>query len=192
MIENLFDRIKLVKAVISDPQTAKRVSQAAATRLIGDYKQRIFLQGFASDNTQIGLYSTNPFYINPDDPEKFIGVKKPALKPIGKTGKTVFKSTGKPHKTAYLTRGYEQLRGLVGKNNPTVNLDYSSSLRVSIKVVPVGDSYSVEITDPLLAEIMQAQELRFGKIIHEPTAEEKEGGEEAARLELLAILEEID
>ena len=188
MLDSLIDRLTLLSEVFRDPETERRMSQAAAIAVIADYKQRIFFEGLDSNNTPIGTYSTNPFYQNPNS---LVGV--PAnFKPEGKTGKTVFKSTGQAHKTKYLGNGYSELRQLTGRQNTKVDLNFSGSLNFSVKVEPRGNTFAVTYTDDLSAEIMEGQELRFGKTIHEPTEQEREAGTQAARLELEAILEEID
>ena len=197
MLDSLIDRLTLLSEVFRDPETERRMSLAAANAVIPEYKQRIFREGLASDGSLIGTYSKSPFYVNPNNETLFIGVPKPKFKPEGKYGQTVFKN-GKPHKTKYLANGYLELRNSIGRvaqnsDNPeNVNLDFSSTLRVSIDIEPRGNSFAVTYTDPASADIMEYQEVRFGKTIHEPTAEEREAGTQAARLELEAILEEID
>jgi hypothetical protein len=189
-MENLFDRLEALKTIIEDEATAKRISQVAAFAVIADYQQRIFNEGLASDNTPIGQYSVNPFYINPNS-DALVGVATSNIKPVGKTGQTVFKN-GKPHKTKYLTRGYAELRENTGRQSAKVDLNFSGSLFISIKVKEVGNVSFVSYTNEELAGIMAAQERRFMKEISTPTEQEREVGLEAARDEFLAILEEID
>jgi hypothetical protein len=189
-MEKLFERLEALKTIIEDEATAKRISQVAAIAVIADYQQRIFDDGLASDNTPIGQYSVNPFYINPNS-DALAGVASSSIKPVGKTGQTVFKN-GKPHKTKYLTRGYAELRENTGRQSAKVDLNFSGSLFISIKVKEVGNVSFVSYTNEELAGIMAAQERRFMKEISTPTEQEREVGLEAARDEFLAILEEID
>ena len=184
----ILERLEMLKTVIEDDNTAKRISQAAAFQVIAEYKQRIFSEGLDSSGAPIGTYSVNPFYINP---KTLIGVKAAGIKPEGKNGQTVFKN-GKPHKTKYLTQGYAQLRDLTGRQSSTVDLNFSGSLFESIKVTESGLVSRVTYTNAKNAEIMAGQEQHFTRDISSVSDEEREQGEEAARNELLAILEEID
>lgn len=96
---------------------------------------RIFEDGKKSDGSLIGQYSTTPMYANPDyQPRKGnittkSGGKLSGLLPtIGKTGKSVFESTGLPHKTTYLEGGYKELRNRTGKRIDKVNIRFTNDL----------------------------------------------------------------
>lgn len=96
---------------------------------------RIFEEGKKSDGSLIGQYSTDPMYANPDyQPRKGAiktsgGGKLQGLTPtIGKTGKSVFASTGLPHKTTYLPGGYKELRQRQGRKVDHVNIRYTNDL----------------------------------------------------------------
>ena len=99
-LESIAERLLALKAIAQDSNTQKRVSQAAAFRVIAEYKTRIFVDGLATDLQPIGQYSFTSFYINPNSPQLF-GVSSSAIKPAGKKGQTTFKN-GNPHKTKYL------------------------------------------------------------------------------------------
>ncbi len=81
---------------------------------------RIFIDGKASNGTNIGSYnSTKPLYVNPlTAPKKF--AKK------GMSGKTKFKN-GKPHKTGYFS-SYKDFRAALDRPTSFVNLNLSSQL----------------------------------------------------------------
>lgn len=85
---------------------------------------RIFEDGKKSDGSLIGQYSTTPMYANPD----FQPSKSGITPPTGKTGKSVFASTGLPHKTTYLAGGYKELRQRLGRKVDHVNLRYTNDL----------------------------------------------------------------
>ncbi len=189
-MESLIARLEALSQIIGDDATARRISQVAAFRVIGDYKQRIFRLGLATDGDAIGQYSVNPFYINPNS-EILLSVASSGIKPAGKTGQTVFKN-GKPHKTKYLARGYAELREATNRQSATVDLNFSGSLFASIEVVEVNGVSVVSYTNPELAARMRWQELHFAKDISVVSETEREAGQEAARDELLAILEELD
>lgn len=185
---NAIARLKILSEVIANENTARRISQAAAFQVIAEYKQRIFFNGLDSTGNEIGQYSVNPFYINP---LTLTTVKASGIKPMGKNGQSIFKN-GNPHKTKYLTQGYAELRSLTGRQASTVDLNFSGSLFQSIKVTENGSISAVTYTNDEMANIMEGNEARFSKDISTVSVDERELGEEAARNELLAILEEID
>jgi len=190
---NAIARLKILSEVIANENTAKRISQVAAFQVIAEYKQRIFFEGLDSSGSPIGQYSVNPFYINPLTltTVKASGIK-PQGKPIGNNkGKTVFKN-GNAYKTKYLTKGYQELRELTGRNSDKVDLNFSGSLFESIKVVETGLVSVLTYTNSDLAEIMEGNETRFEKEISTISDDESKIGQTAAQNELLAILEEID
>lgn len=185
---NVIDRLQLIKRVIETPEIARRISNVAANEVIADYKERIFVFGEDSNNNQIGTYSTNPFYINP---LTLIGVAADDVKPLeGKTGKKVFAS-GKKHVTKYLPQGYKQLRELTDRGSQKVDLNFSGSMFLSIKIENDGLNAVIRFTDDRSAQIMEAQEIRFGKTISEPTELERKKGAETASNELRIILDEL-
>ncbi len=81
---------------------------------------------------------------------------------------------------------------MIGANSDTVDLNFSGSLFESIKVTESGTVSAITYTNDEMANIMEANETRFGKDISTVSTDERELGETAARNELLAILEEID
>lgn len=190
MLTEIIDRLNLLKEISSDSRTAKRISQVAAFRVIGEYKQRIFTEGLDTFGSKIGSYSTNPFYINPNSPT-LLGVSTSGIKPEGKTGKTKFKN-GKPHRSKYLSEGYAELRQLTGRQSDTVDLNFSGSLERSVKVIEFGEISTVTYTIESEAEKMIWNETRFGTEIHTVSDEERNAGSEAGQLEFLAILDEND
>jgi hypothetical protein len=185
---NAIARLKILSEVIANENTAKRISQAAAFQVIAEYKQRIFFNGLDSTGNPIGQYSVNPFYINP---LTLTTVAADGVIPEGKNGQKVFKN-GNPHKTKYLTQGYKQLRQLTDRQSDKVDLNFSGSLFQSIKVTENSNVSAVTYTNDEMANIMEGNEARFSKDISTVSVDERELGEEAARNELLAILEEID
>lgn len=104
--------------------------------------ERIFVKGQNSNETSIGSYNTTDgLYINPDKaPRKTKNKAKgiAGLQPIGKTGKTVFASTGKPHKTAYVT-SYADLKNKIGQSSSVVNLVLFGDLQSNLSSGSRGD-----------------------------------------------------
>ena len=97
-----------------------------------------------------------------------------------------------PYKTKYLTQGYSELRKLTDRQNAYVDLNFSGSVEKSVKVRQEGLNSYVSYTSQKSIDIMEGQEVRFGTDIMPPTEQEIADGQEAAQLELLAILEELD
>lgn len=187
ILQNIINRLELVKSVLNSDSTRTRLSQVAAFAVIAEYKDRIFTQGLTTDGTKIGRYSTVPFYQNPNS---LIGVPKGGVSPLGKNGQSRFKN-GKNKKTRYLPSGYAELRELTGRQSNTVDLNLSGSLSQSIQVVEDGGLFKVRYTIPEEAEKMEANERRFGVVISEPSEEEREAGIRAAAEELEFILNNL-
>lgn len=186
-LQNLINRLELLRLVVTAPETSERISQVAAVTVIAEYKDRIFVRGETTSGSPIGQYSTVPFYQNPN---KLIGVASSGITPEGKTGQKVFKN-GKPHKTKYLSGGYSELRDSTGRQSGTVDLNFSGSLQNSIKVVFESGTSVIRYTSDIEAEKMIGNEQRFGAVISDISDEERELGERAASEEFAAILEEI-
>jgi hypothetical protein len=188
MIENIRQRLEILKAVISKPETAKRLSTVSAFAVIAEYKNRIFVDGQTTDGSPIGQYSNNPFYQNPNT---LTGVAASGVTPVGKYGNTTFKN-GKPHKTRYLSNGYSELRTLTGRQNSTVDLNFSGSLERSIKVVQDGETAVIRYTSDSESAKMTQNERRFGVDISTVSDDERKIGSDAAAEEIRFILDEID
>lgn len=184
----LLERLEILSQVIADDNTARRISKAAALAVLPEYTQRIFSEGLDSSGNPIGVYSVNPFYVNPNT---LIAVASAGIKPEGKNGQTQFKS-GKPHKTKYLTQGYKQLRELTDRQTAVVDLNFSGDLFRSVKAVEVGGISYVSYTSATQSLKMSGYEERTGRVISQVSDAEQEIGYKAAQNELLAILEEID
>ena len=89
--------------------------------VISEQSERIFTRGLDKDNSDIGQYSTNPLYVNPNNAPRRFPVK-------GKTKKTKFKS-GKPHKTGYFPE-YGEFKQTIGEGS-RVNLRLFRNLEVA-------------------------------------------------------------
>lgn len=201
-LENLKQRLKNLKDVISANETAKRISNIAATfNVIPEYKTRIFTDGLTTAGTPIGQYSTTPFYINPTT---LVGVAASGISPEGIGGAAKFKSgktkktggnplltSGKTRKTKYLKNGYSELRELTGRQNSTVDLNFSGALERSVQVVEEGNTAIIRYTNEEEAEKMTWAEERFGADISGVSDDERELGLRAAAIELRVILDSI-
>ena len=186
-LDNLKERLRLLKSALSNPQIQKRVSISAAFASIGEYKRRIFVNGLSSDLSQIGTYSETPFYQNPNN---LLGVSVSGITPLGKNGLDSFRS-GKKKKTRYLGGGYKELRELTGRQSDFIDLNFSGSTQGAIQVGEQGEEAVIGFVDEKSFLIMQGHEERYGKEIISFSEEERDFAIKAARNEFLAIIQEI-
>lgn len=186
-MNNILHRLNALKTIVGLDETARRVSTAAALTMLAKMKQRIFRLGLDSSNSQIGSYSIDPFYQNPN---KLVGVPTGSVKPAGKNGLGIFKN-GNPKKTKYLAQGYKELRELVGRQSDYVDLNFSGSLQLSMQVGFRGNVAVFGFINEEGVDKMEQNEARFGTIISEPTQEELELSRKAAANELIAIIQEL-
>lgn len=100
--------------------------ERAVRTTIAEQGVRIFVKGKDSSGGNIGQYNdSTPLYVDPNTAPGQASKLKP---PTGKTGRTIFASTGKPHKTTYV-KSYKALKQTLGMNVSFVDLQYSGTLR---------------------------------------------------------------
>ena len=158
------DQIKRLKIALTDPKNIRKALTLAATSSLSEMDKRIFVQGKKADETPIGTYSTKPIYVNPVRDAVISPRKRLTLAPRGKQGSTKpFKSSGNPRKTVYFSDGYKQLRLNKGLDLFKVNLEYGSTMRQNIAVIPESDFVvSVQFKDEQQAKKKSGNEKRFG------------------------------
>jgi|GEM_PF-5344872 len=183
----LIERLRLLEAAILSSETQRRISIAASIAVLSAMKRRIFNDGLATDGSKIGTYSTYSFYKNPNS---LLGVPKGGVKPQGKNGLAIFKN-GKQKKTKYLASGYKELRELVGRQSDYVDLSFSGSMQQSLQFGIRNNDAVVGFTNQESADVMAQNEERFGLEIQETSESESELGINAARNELLFIIEQF-
>lgn len=151
---------------IADRLDAQAVDVAVVqsmTELLGDFKQRVFVDGLDSEGNKLGTYSEKPNYYTKDQ-----FVRKSAFKAQGKdsdeNSKTgVIRTTtavynintqkkksiavkktsggGMTERTSmYLPQGYKEFRQIQGRQTEFVDLDYSGSLNKAYRVFKFGDT----------------------------------------------------
>lgn len=136
-----------IKKLIEDEKPLFIAAQTA----LSDLSERVFTNGKTINGGSYQYNSTSPLYANP---KKTFGTASNLNPPTGKTGKTVFASTGDPHKTTWV-ESYKALRGIVDRETAFVNLvavgDLKSDIenRTSGDVTPhkVSDGYIVKAAD---------------------------------------------
>lgn len=184
-IENQIKRLqKLVTRLSNDKLITERVTTVAALESLADYKDRIFTEGKATNESRIGDYSTKPFYAGKS---QLKGLPKSKFKPVGKDGKSQFKN-GRKKKTTYLSQGYFEFRKRAGRQNRTVDLNLTGASSRSIQLGTRGDLVVFGFTDDKRREILEGNERRFKKAIFTLSSGEQDTFQDAARRELAFII----
>lgn len=152
----------------------------AASRLLGNIKNRIQRQGKATDGADIGTYSSKPFYAS-----KGQFAKKGAFKPVGQRGfkgeriKRVkgkyvkrqkredwtYKVYKRKVKTMYLQHGYKQLRDIQGRQTQFIDLTYSTDLMASYQLAQESKRVLLGLTSEVQSRKREGLEKRFGAIL---------------------------
>lgn len=178
-------RIELTNA----PALQTRVTLVAALAVLGVFKRRIFVAGKDAQGAQIGAYSTEPLYINPNA-TSLRGVGKSGLKPSGKDGADKFKN-GKKKKTAYLDKGYKELRDRTGRQSGFVDLNLSGASEQTVQVGRSGNRIALGFTNKAREKILKGNETRFKKRIFVLSKEDRDAFAQAAEREFRTILRAI-
>lgn len=157
-----------LKSFIKELETKNRGFQMAVISTHHKQAKRIFQDGVASDESQIGQYnSTNPLYV---DPNTTFGNTSKLKPPRGKHGETEFKTgkkAGQPHKTTYVD-SYKELRNLVGRKTDKVNLVASGELQSDFSKGNIkinANSYQTKLSKPKNVKKIDGLEKKYGKII---------------------------
>lgn len=126
----------------------KNAGIAAVNSVLAAQKKRIFGQGKASDNSQIGRYSTKATSIS----------KKQQAK---QTGKTYFKG------------GYREYKSLIGKGSSFVNLRNTDQMQMDLGTQVIGNNeFAIGFTNDFNADKMEWMEAKYGKNISDTTNKE--------------------
>jgi hypothetical protein len=142
--------------------------RTVATTTMAEMKTRIHENGLASDGTLIGKYSRKPMYVS-----KSANVGRSFGRPIGKTGKSKFKS-GADHSSRYFPGGYDEYKTTIGRNKlGSVNLSLSGQLNSQLSIQPTETGYGIGWEDAEKFKIAKAMEKKYGKKIWALTEEEK-------------------
>ena len=135
VIRNLTQRL-------TNPQSIDNTIKRIATTMLAELGTRVFEEGKASDEGDIGLYSKKPIYVSvASNPARSFG------RPIGKTGKSKFESgkkAGQDHKSRYFPQGYDQYKTTVGRNQlGKVNLSLSGQFSRQMTIIPTAKGYGI-------------------------------------------------
>ena len=177
---------KLVDRLLDSKAIQNRVTTVAALEVFADYKDRIFKEGRASDESRIGDYDTKPYYVSKS---QLKGLPKSKFKPKGKNGKAKFKN-GKTKKSTYVKKGYFEFRKVAGRQNRFVDLNLTGASARSIQLGTQGTFVVFGFTDDKRRKILEANELRFKKNIFSLSLQERKTFQIAAIREIRFIISE--
>lgn len=114
------------------------ITRKIALNRLAEIQERIHEKGQASDGGDIGGYSTEPIYVSAKN-----NVGRSFGRPIGKTGKSKFKS-GEDHKSRYFAGGYNEYKTTIGRNEiGKVNLSLSGQMNSQLTVMETANGYGI-------------------------------------------------
>lgn len=135
--------------------------------------KRVTEDGLNYKGEPFSAYSNTPTYIDTikNSPRK--------LPPKGKTGRSVFKSTGKPHKTTYFGDGYKEFRERIGRDGTKKNFELTTEMWRNFNVVGItttGEIVTVSLAglDKETQAKLDGNSKREGYSIIEASEEERE------------------
>lgn len=131
-----------------------------ATTMRAEMSVRIHSEGKNANDSDIGQYSTKPIYVSAkSNPGRSFG------RPVGKTGKSKFQSTGLDHTSRYFEGGYNEFKTAIGRNQlGKVNLSLSGQLSNQFSVIPTSEGYGVGWADTEKRERADHLENKYGKV----------------------------
>jgi hypothetical protein len=151
---NVKDVILNIKHKLLSNESQQALIQTIAQAVYASNQKRVFTHGLKLNNSPIGKYSNKALYVgNKNSPKK--------VKPIGKTGKTVFKN-GKKHKTQYFSDGYKGYRASQGRDASRVNLYLTGSLFSNFQNVKTANGYTIGFLSAKKGKIADGLEEHFG------------------------------
>lgn len=155
-------------AKLLNPEAIDSTVRKTATTMLAEIKTRVFEEGQATSG-DIGKYSTKPLYVSiTANPGRSFG------RPIGKTGRSTFISTGADHKSRYFERGYDQFKTAIGRNQlGKVNLSLSGQLNNQMTVIATSKGYGLGWANKEMFNRAKYFELKY-KPIWSLTDREKE------------------
>ncbi len=164
------ERTRLLIEKLKDKARAN-IFVPATTRLLGEVKNRIQLDGENTSGGQIGQYSTEPMYATREQFDRGSSFKPQGKKQVVNNGQRTKKTKGPDRKSMYLPGGYKELRNIQGKPIDKVNLTYRGDLMNSYQQTVKEN----EIVQGLVSEKeslkRQGLEKKYGSVL-KPQKEE--------------------
>lgn len=152
---NASEVILRLKQNLLSNESQQALLQTIAQAVYASNQKRVFTHGLNIYNSPIGKYSNKAIYVgNKNSPKK--------VKPIGKTGKTVFKN-GKKHKTQYFADGYRGYRASQDRDVSRVNLYLTGTLFSNFQNVKTANGYAIGFLSKKKGDIAEGLEEHFDK-----------------------------
>lgn len=187
-LDNLKQSLIAAKAILQNTSTRKRIETVAAFAVEAEHKDRIFVEGKASDGQKIGKYSTKAMYASRSMLE---GLPKGKFRPRGEVSKKKKFKNGNSRKAMYLQNGYAEFRQVVGRQNGTVDLNLTGTTFGQITTGTKGGKIVYGFTSQRASDIMYGHESRYNKDIVRLTKQELQTSIIAVDKEVTAILKTI-
>lgn len=193
--QEFLNKLQRVRLNISEDDTPLKL---ASYSVIAKQAKRIFTDGLNANGSEIGQYSTKDIWINPDPPKgDFVPRNSGGFTPTkGKTGKSVFASTGEPHKTSYF-KGWKGLREAQGLPTDNVKLDFTGELFSDFCNPQGGTPTTRKVSNtervtslrkPLSVTKLQGAEERYKAPIGTLTEDERQTFFETVRFEMRKLI----
>jgi len=139
----LQQHIQRIRKLSDELLKADRPVFLASQSALAEFSERVFTNGQSVTGGKFQYNDTTPLYVNPS---KTFGTTASLKPPTGKTGKTVFASTGKAHKTTWV-ESYKALRSRVGREDGFVNWVAFGDLKSEIENRSSGSVTPIKVAD---------------------------------------------
>lgn len=170
------DEILIKIANIQKPDVLKQISSDVAFSVLPEMVERVVDRGEDSNDSDIGVYSTDPIYVSG---EASVKPKKP-LK--GKYGAIKFKD-GSPHKSKYYPDGYSGYKKDTGRSIGKVNLSLTRQMMNELTVIQIEKGYGLGWDNSELIQRFRGFEKKYKKkILSSLTLKELEKAQEQAEI----------
>lgn len=188
-LNDLKQRLKEVgTALLENESVKKQVELSAALAVEAEHKNRIFVEGKATNGSQIGTYSKSEMYLSKS---QLVGLPKAKFEPQGKVNKTGEFKNGKKRKSMYLSDGYSEFRKTVGRQNGKVDLNLTGSTLANIQTGTKNGKPHYGFLTEKSKDLMAAHEVRFKKEIVKVSDSEVNVGIETAQKIVIDIIKSI-
>ncbi|ADX66962.1 Uncharacterised protein [Weeksella virosa] len=155
-IKAYLEMLKKIRVEATDIMSIP-IFQKIAEQTERSMKIRIFENGKATNNSEIGKYSEKPMRVSQN---QFIN-------------KSNFIPTGRGKKTAEMKGGYKELRQKQGLKSDTVNLEYTGELRHSISAKAHSHGFKIGFTNRKNSKKAKHLEYKYKKNVFQLTEPEK-------------------
>lgn len=195
--QEFLNKLQRVRLNLSEDDTPLRI---ASYSVIAKQSKRIFTDGMNASGAEIGQYSKEDIWINPNPPSgDFVPRNSGGFSPLkGKNGNTEFKS-GRERKTSFF-EGWKGLREAQGLPTDNVKLDFTGEL-FSDFCNPQGNvpttrkvSNTERVTSlrkPLSVKKLAGAEDRYRAPIGTLTSEERQTFFDTVRFEMRKLIKGI-